>query len=89
VLSKVNIKIKFFAFAACEIGLKELDLLVNNELFKSVTEIEEAIKWPLRSNLENNRFSLMLNGRVVKLPIENGQLTEGDVLALVPIMGGG
>lgn len=88
-MNKANIKIKFFAIAANETGIKELELQVNNNLAEGLKQIEEKINWPLRSNLEKNRFALMLNGRAVKLPLENKQLADGDVLALIPIMGGG
>lgn len=88
-MSKVNIKIKFFAIAANEIGSKEINILVSKELEESLKQIEEVIKWPLRFNIEKNSFSLMVNGRAVKLPLENRQLTDGDVLAVIPIMGGG
>ncbi|WP_028308745.1 MoaD/ThiS family protein [Desulfitibacter alkalitolerans] len=88
-MNKANIKIKFFAMAANEIGVKELELQVEKDLTESLKQIEEKINWPLRTNLENNRFALMLNGRTLKTPIENKQLADGDVLALIPIMGGG
>ncbi len=88
-MSKVRIKIKFFAFTAVEVGTKEKNLIVSNDLSNALKEIEETINWPLKSNLEEHKICLMLNGRAVKMPIEKKALIDGDVMALIPIMGGG
>lgn len=87
-MTRVKIRIKFFAIAASEIGTKEIEVFIFKDLNIALNQIEEIIKWPLRSNIEDNRFALMING-TLKLPIENKQLADGDVLALIPIMGGG
>ncbi len=88
-MPKVKIKMKFFAFTANEVGAKEKNLIVSSDLSEALKEIEEIINWPLNSNLDENRICLMLNGRAVKMPIEKAELLNGDVLALIPIMGGG
>ncbi|KUO53360.1 MAG: hypothetical protein APF76_08960 [Desulfitibacter sp. BRH_c19] len=88
-MSKARIKIKFFAVTAIEVGAKEKILTVSKDLNEALKEIEKIINWPLKSNLEKNRICLMLNGRAVKMPIEKRALVDGDVMALIPIMGGG
>lgn len=88
-MTKVKIKVKFFAIAASEVGTKEIEIFVSKDLKDGLIQIEEIIKWPLRSNIKDNKFALMINGKTLKLPIENKQLADGDVLALIPIMGGG
>ncbi|MDW7673877.1 MAG: MoaD/ThiS family protein [Bacillota bacterium] len=88
-MSKVNVTIKFFSTIACEAGCKETELRVSSKLITALEEIERATNSNLYLQLQQGRISLLVNGRSVKLNIQENILKDGDTLAFLPIMGGG
>ena len=86
---KVKVKFKFLSSIACEVGAKELDMTVSSDLEIALTELQHNTKLPALEYLESRKYSLLINGRAAKLLGVKVTLSDGDVLAFLPIMGGG
>lgn len=85
----VKVKVKFLANLADEVGRREMNLLIKDDLNQALFDIEEEIAYPLGQKLDRE-IGLLINGRSYHHYLKSGlELKEGTTLVFVPILGGG
>jgi len=85
----VKVEVHFIAQLAEELGVRKLALYTPHTLSEAVCAIEKATGYPLGSKLGSG-YGLLVNGRShLLLSKENYLLKDGDIIAILPILGGG
>lgn len=86
----VKVKVKFFAHLIEEVGTKEITIeSVVATVPDVIEEIEKKMGINISSRLDDG-YSILVNGRSYHLFFKDQELLkEGDVVAILPRLGGG
>jgi molybdopterin converting factor small subunit len=86
---EVTVKVKFLAHTGDLLAQRELVLRVEDDICLAIKQITEKSGCPLEKILGVDA-GLLINGRSWQSLVQkNVRLKDGDVLAVVPVMGGG
>lgn len=87
--SVVLVEVKFLSHCFMEAGIKKIKLKTVRTMPEAIKEIEKQTGFPLDQKLKKG-YSLIINGRSYLLLQKDGYLLkDGDVLAVLPKLGGG
>jgi len=86
---KVEVKVKFLGIGDLPRGQHQFNLRLSPDFQRAVGEIEALTGYPLTRNIDR-RVSVLVNGRHYRRALgPEGKLADGDLVAVVPLLGGG
>lgn len=86
-MQKVTVKWKFLAHIKEAVGFREYQMKVDPFLPRALAQLEAELGVSLQEKI-GREWILLINGRPFLLK-ESPPLEEGDIIALVPRLGGG